>query len=157
MIARLIIAIFLFAPNAFAVEPAEMLKDNALEARARLLSKELRCLVCQNQSIDDSDALLAKDLRMLVRKRIMSGDTNDEVIDFVVERYGDFVLLRPPFKFLTAALWTGPAIILIIGAAFIFFLLRRRKNTTENAVTPLNSDESALVQDLLAKPNKHDP
>jgi len=134
-----------------------MLKDNALEARARLLSKELRCLVCQNQSIDDSDALLAKDLRMLVRKRIMSGDTNDEVIDFVVERYGDFVLLRPPFKFLTAALWTGPAIILIIGAAFIFFLLRRRKNTTENAVTPLNSDESALVQDLLAKPNKHDP
>ena len=157
MIARLIIGIFLFAPNAFAVEPAEMLKDNALEARARLLSKELRCLVCQNQSIDDSDALLAKDLRMLVRKRIMSGDTNDEVIDFVVERYGDFVLLRPPFKFLTAALWTGPAIILIIGAAFIFFLLRRRKNTTEKAVTPLNSDESALVQDLLAKPNKHDP
>ena len=157
MIARLIIAIFLFAPNAFAVEPAEMLKDNALEVRARLLSKELRCLVCQNQSIDDSDALLAKDLRMLVRKRIMSGDTNDEVIDFVVERYGDFVLLRPPFKFLTAALWTGPAIILFIGAAFIFFLLRRRKKTTENAVRPLNSDESALVQDLLAKPNKHDP
>jgi len=157
MIARLIIALFLFTTNAFAVEPAEMLKDNALEARARLLSKELRCLVCQNQSIDDSDALLAKDLRTLVRERIISGDSNDEVIDFVVKRYGDFVLLRPPFKFLTAALWTGPAIILITSAAVILFLLRRRKKTTGNAVRPLNSDERALVQDLLAEPNKHDP
>src|SRR5438045_958316 len=100
------------AAPAYAVQPEEMLPDPALEARARTVGQELRCLVCRNQSIDDSDAGLAHDLRVLVRHRLTAGDSNDEVIAYIRSRYGDFVLLRPPFEPGTALLWGGPALIL---------------------------------------------
>ncbi|MGL4495175.1 MAG: cytochrome c-type biogenesis protein [Beijerinckiaceae bacterium] len=114
----LVLCLWLFmAAPAFAVQPDEMLKDPALETRARELSAELRCLVCQNQSIDDSDAPLAKDLRVLVRERIMAGDSNAQVKAFLVQRYGDFVLLKPPLTVGTILLWAAPAVLLLIGIA----------------------------------------
>ncbi|MGL5734091.1 MAG: cytochrome c-type biogenesis protein [Beijerinckiaceae bacterium] len=114
----LVLCLWLFmAAPAFAVQPDEMLKDPALETRARELSAELRCLVCQNQSIDDSDAPLAKDLRVLVRERIMAGDSNAQVKAFLVQRYGDFVLLKPPLTVGTMLLWAAPAVLLLIGIA----------------------------------------
>ena len=94
-----------------AVEPGEVLPDPALEARARALSKELRCLVCQNQSIDDSNAPLARDLRVLVRDRLQAGDSDAKVMEYVTDRYGDYVLLRPPFKATTLVLWIGPFVV----------------------------------------------
>ena len=111
---------------AFAVQPDEMLADPALESRAREISKELRCVVCQNQSIDDSNAELARDLRVLVRQRLTAGDSDRQVIDYVVSRYGDFVLLRPPLRPDTYLLWFGPALVLLIGAAAVVLFLRRR-------------------------------
>ena len=121
-----------FPFNTNAVDPSEILRNPTLEKRARHISKDLRCLVCQNQSIDDSDAPLARDLRLLVRERLIQGDTDNEVIDYVVSRYGDFVLLRPPVKGVTALLWLGPAIFVLIG---FIGLLRyfRRQSTDENA------------------------
>jgi len=110
-----------------AVEPDEILSDSVLEARARNLSTELRCLVCQNQSIDDSDAPLAKDLRVLIRQRLSSGDSDNQVVDFVVARYGEFVLLRPRFAPHTWALWLGAPVILILGIALIVVSFRRRR------------------------------
>ena len=107
----------LVVPTAIAVEPDEILSDSVLEARARALSKELRCMVCQNQSIDDSQAPLARDLRVLVRERLQMGESDQQVVDFLVTRYGEFVLLRPRFSAHTALLWLGPAAILLIGAA----------------------------------------
>ncbi|MFO1128186.1 MAG: cytochrome c-type biogenesis protein [Rhodospirillales bacterium] len=109
-----------------AVQPDEMLADPALEARAREVSRELRCVVCQNESIDDSNAELAHDLRLLVRERIAAGDSDKQVIDYVVSRYGDFVLLRPPFKPTTWALWFGPAVVLAGGALVLALYMRRR-------------------------------
>ncbi len=100
-----------------AVQPDEVLADPALEARARMLSAELRCMVCQNQSIDDSDAELAHDLRVLVRERLTAGDSDEEVIDYVVSRYGEFVLLKPRFSLRNALLWGTPVLLLVIGAA----------------------------------------
>ena len=105
----LIVLFTLIAAPAFAVEPDEVLSDPVLEVRARALSKELRCMVCQNQSIDDSEAPLARDLRILVRERLQAGDSDRQVIDFLVARYGEFVLLRPRFSSHTALLWLGPA------------------------------------------------
>src|SRR5438309_728002 len=113
----LALALALAAPtHALAVQPDEVLTDSVLEARARALSKELRCMVCQNQSIDDSDAPLARDLRILVRERLKAGDSDAQVIDFLVARYGEFVLLRPRFSWHTAVLWLGPAAMLLVGA-----------------------------------------
>src|SRR6202047_5254219 len=112
----------LAAQPAIAVQPDEILKDQALESRARALSRDLRCMVCQNQSIDDSDAPLARDLRLLVRERLQAGDSNREVIDFLVARYGEFVLLRPRFSAHTAILWLTPLGILLIGV-FVFVIL----------------------------------
>lgn len=106
---------------AIAVEPDEVLKDTVLEARARDISSHLRCPVCQNQSIDDSDASLARDLRLLIRERLKMGERDQQVIDFLVERYGEFILLRPPFNKTTWFLWLSPLIIIIIGAKVIFF------------------------------------
>lgn len=123
---------------AHAVDPDEILKDPALEARARVVGKELRCLVCQNQSIDDSDADLARDLRVLVRERITKGDSNEEVIDYVVSRYGDFVLLNPPFKFKTYALWFGPWVILVFGIGIIWVFYRRRQSVGDGTTTSVN-------------------
>ena len=126
---RLVLAAALLFPAAGAggVEPDEVLADPALEARARAISRELRCLVCQNQSIDDSDAALARDLRVLVRERLAAGDDDARIRAFVADRYGDFVLLRPPFRAATYALWLGPAAILAAGAAAAGLWLRRRR------------------------------
>lgn len=122
-----LILVLLSSLPAHAVQPDEILADPKLEARAREVGKELRCLVCQNQSIDDSDADLARDLRVLVRERIVAGDSNQEVIDYVVSRYGDFVLLNPPFKLKTYALWFGPGILILFGMATVFLFFRRRR------------------------------
>src|SRR5882757_1511228 len=113
------------SPRVEAVQPDEILADPALEARARVLSKELRCMVCQNQSIDDSDAPLARDLRILVRERLQAGDSDQRVIDFLVARYGEFVLLKPRFSAHTALLWLGPAAVLLIGACGLLMVARR--------------------------------
>jgi cytochrome c-type biogenesis protein CcmH len=116
----------LSAPRAWAVQPDEVMADPALEARARGLSKELRCMVCQNQSIDDSDAPLARDLRLLVREHLKSGESDQQVMEFLVARYGDFVLLKPPFNWHTALLWLGPPGALIGGALVLVLVNRRR-------------------------------
>src|SRR5216683_4291144 len=113
---------------AVALGPDEVLSDPALEARARSLSKELRCMVCQNQSIDDSDAPLARDLRILVRERLQAGDNDRQVSDFLVARYGEFVLLKPRFSPHTALLWLGPAAILLVGAFGLFVAARRYRS-----------------------------
>jgi cytochrome c-type biogenesis protein CcmH len=128
-----------------------MLADPALEARAREVSKELRCLVCQNQSIDDSDAGLARDLRILVRERLQAGDSNREVIDFVVARYGDFVLLKPPLKVKTYGLWFGPAAVFVVAivAVSVFFFRRRRKAQARLAPEPLSPEERRRLDALL--------
>jgi len=135
-----------------AVNPDEMLADPALEARAREISKELRCLVCQNQSIDDSDAQLAKDLRLLVRERLKAGDSDRQVIDYVVSRYGDFVLLKPPFKATTLALWLGPAAIVGVGVLALALYYRRRARTVaagDDRPPPLSDDEKRRLEALL--------
>ena len=131
---------FLLATNVWissvanAVDPTEILTNPTLEKRARHISKDLRCLVCQNQSIDDSDATLARDLRSLVRERLVRGDTDLEVIDYVVSRYGDFVLLRPPVKGVTILLWLGPVVFALIGFFFLirFFRHQRTLNRDED-------------------------
>src|SRR5215210_4054774 len=115
------------APASFAVQPDEILGDPALEARARVLSRELRCMVCQNQSIDDSDAGLARDLRLLVRERLQAGDSDRQVLDFLTARYGEFVLLKPRFGWDTAMLWLAPAVALLLGIGGLVALLRRRR------------------------------
>lgn len=132
---------------AFAVNPDEILADPKLEARARELGKELRCLVCQNQSIDESDAELARDLRVLVRERISAGDTDRQVMDYIVSRYGDFVLLRPPVKSTTYILWFGPALVLVLGLLAIFFFYRRRGAAAGPA--PLSDAEKAKLDALM--------
>jgi cytochrome c-type biogenesis protein CcmH len=133
-----------------AVQPDEILPDPVLEARAREVSKELRCLVCQNQSIDDSDAELARDLRLLVRERVAAGDSNDEVVDYVVSRYGDFVLLKPPFKAATYLLWLGPALILGVGLIAIGLFYRRRVSSGAGVETGgLSESERARLARLM--------
>ncbi len=141
----------LLAFPALAVQPDEILDDPASEARAREVGKDLRCLVCQNQSIDDSDADLARDLRVLVRERIVAGDSNQEVIDYVVSRYGDFVLLDPPFKLKTYALWLGPGVIILFGIfAVIMFFRRKRDDAVEDAKLEALSDaEKARLARLI--------
>jgi len=133
-----------------AVEPNEMLPDPALEARARVLSKELRCMVCQNQSIDDSEAPLAHDLRVLVRERLKAGDSDAQVLDFLVARYGEFVLLKPQLSWHTAALWGLPPAVLLVGIAMIVVVVRRRRNAPAAAETAnLTAAEEARLSDLL--------
>jgi cytochrome c-type biogenesis protein CcmH len=134
---------------AFAVEPNEMLSDPALEARARALSQGLRCLVCQNESIDDSGAPLAHDIRVLVRERIKAGDTDQQVMDFLVARYGEFVLLKPPLSWHTAALWGLPPGLLIIGVVFMIVMARRRGAVPATAA--LTPAEESRVEDLLRR------
>ena len=129
----LIVCLLVLASPALAVTPDEMLKDPALEARARHLSQELRCMVCQNQSIDDSEAPLAHDLRVLVRDRLTAGDSDRQVLDYLVARYGEFVLLKPPFAFRTLLLWGLPPLALIAGMVGLVAALRRRRSVTEPA------------------------
>jgi cytochrome c-type biogenesis protein CcmH len=144
----LIALLLALAAPAVAVTPDEILKDPALEARARHLSQELRCMVCQNQSIDDSDAPLAHDLRVLVRERLSAGDSNHQVLDFLVARYGDFVLLKPPLQLDTLLLWGLPPAALLAGFAALLLMARRRQ--TPNLQTPtLTAAEQRKIATLV--------
>ncbi len=146
----LIFWICLAAAPALAVDPREVLKDPALEARARALSQELRCLVCQNQSIDDSDAELARDPRRLVRARIVAGDDDRRVMDYVVSRYGDFVLLRPRLTPSTYLLWFGPLVFLLLGLlAIVVFYRRNRPSSAPTPAAPLSAEERRRLETLL--------
>jgi cytochrome c-type biogenesis protein CcmH len=140
-----------FAAPVFAVQPDEVLKDPAMEARAREISKELRCLVCQNQSIDDSNAPLARDLRVLVRERLVAGDDDTGVLGYITARYGDYVLLRPPFKASTYVLWIGPVVVLLLGAlgAAMFLRGRNRPAVAGDTEAPLTPEERARLDKLL--------
>jgi cytochrome c-type biogenesis protein CcmH len=133
---------------AIAVQPDEILKDPALESRARALSRELRCMVCQNQSIDDSDAPLARDLRVLVRERLTTGDSDSQVIDFLVARYGEFVLLKPRFAWHNAVLWLTPAAALVAGAVAMLVAVRRRR-VVRTAAAPLTPDEERRLAEVI--------
>jgi len=154
MMRRLVLAIAMAAamagPAARAVEPSERLADPALEARARALSQELRCLVCQNQSIDESNADLAHDLRVLLRQRLTAGDTDRQVLDYVVARYGVFVLLDPPFAPATYLLWLTPPA-LVLGAA-IFLVLRARRRRLDPELPALSEEERDRAALLLGEP-----
>ncbi|MBO6899745.1 MAG: cytochrome c-type biogenesis protein CcmH [Rhizobiaceae bacterium] len=145
-IAVLSLALAVPTGPAFAVLPDEVLDDPALEERARGLSVLLRCMVCQNQSIDDSDAELARDLRVLVRERLVAGDTDDEVIAYIVSRYGEFVLLRPRFNYRNALLWGAPLLLLFAGGAAI--AIRARKPARSRAA-PLDPAEQKKLDDIL--------
>ncbi len=139
------------ASPSFAVQPDEILPDPALETRARTLSGELRCMVCQNQSIDDSDAPLARDLRLLVRERLKAGDSDAQVLDFLTARYGQFVLLKPRFGWDTALLWGAPAGVLLVGGLAIVLALRRRRDLSVPATLPLTDDETRRLNDLAGR------
>ena len=152
----LVAAVLLLAilSPAVALGPDEVLSDAALEARARSLSKELRCMVCQNQSIDDSDAPLARDLRILVRERLQAGESDQQVINFLVVRYGEFVLLRPRFSWHTALLWLAPAAVLLIGACGVLALARRYRAGSERATAErekLTPAEAARLSEILSQ------
>lgn len=152
LLIAIVFALVLWGPNGdtLAVEPGEILKDPALEQRARELSKGLRCLVCQNQSIDDSNAPLAKDLRVLVRERLTAGDSNDEVIDFVVARYGEFVLLNPRLTYQTLVLWLAAPVLLLLSILTIYLAYRRRARQTRSKSTQkLTPEEQARLNELL--------
>ena len=148
---RLLLAFFLFLASlgpTFAVNPDEVLSDPALEARARAISAELRCMVCQNQSIDDSEAPLAKDLRVLVRERLTAGDTDQQIEDFVVARYGEFVLLKPRFTAHTLLLWFAtPAVLLV--ALLIVVLAYRRRAAAASPPSGLSEVEERKLKSLL--------
>lgn len=133
---------------ALAVQPDEVLPDPALEARARTLSAELRCLICQSQSIDDSDASIARDLRQLIRERLKAGDSDAAVKEFLVDRYGEYVLLRPAFAWHNALLWGAPLLALAIGGSLFFLLFRRRRNGPAATLSP---EEEQRLSALIAK------
>jgi cytochrome c-type biogenesis protein CcmH len=150
---RLVLIAILLALNfpALAVQPDEVLQNPQLEERARALSRELRCMVCQNQSIDDSDAPLARDLRILVRERLTAGDSDKQVLDFLVTRYGQFVLLRPRFEWETALLWLTPLVVLVLGAFGVVSFVRRRNAipaTSDGSAAPLTPEEEARLAQL---------
>jgi len=133
---------------ALAVNPDEVLPDPALEKRARTISGELRCMVCQNESIDDSNAELARDLRILVRDRLKDGDSDEQVMDFIVDRYGEFVLLKPRLNARTVLLWGFPVVVLLIGAVALIFAFRGRRQAGE-APKPLTESEKTELSRLL--------
>ncbi|MDM9629097.1 cytochrome c-type biogenesis protein CcmH [Rhizobium sp. S152] len=149
MIARLLllVGLLLSAAPAFAVNPDEVLADPALEARARAISAELRCMVCQNQSIDDSNAELAKDLRLLVRKRLTDGDSDQQVMSYIVSRYGEFVLLKPRFEMKTVLLWGAPVLLILAGGLSLAVFARRRAGKPTGS--SLTADEQARLNELL--------
>jgi cytochrome c-type biogenesis protein CcmH len=139
----------LSATPALAVLPSEQLPDPAQEARARDISRELRCQVCQNQSIDDSNAELAADLRRIVRERITAGDSDAQVFAYLTQRYGDYVLLKPPLRVDTLVLWFGPLAVPLIAATALFFAMRRRRS--QPAAAPLAPEEEQRLAALLDK------
>ncbi|MDG4717578.1 MULTISPECIES: cytochrome c-type biogenesis protein [Thalassospira] len=135
---------------AMAVNPDEMLSNPALEKRARDISQELRCLVCQNQSIDDSDAELARDLRVLVRERLIAGDSNEEAIDYIVARYGDYVLLNPPLKPETYILWGSPVVLALLALLAVFaFYRRKQREASAGTTASLSREEQARLDEIL--------
>jgi cytochrome c-type biogenesis protein CcmH len=140
---------------ASAVQPDEMLKDPALEIRARELSRDLRCMVCQNQSIDDSEAPLARDLRLLVRERLTKGDSDQQVLDFLVSRYGAFVLLKPPLEWHTLLLWGLPPVALIVGTIALFIASRRRRTVVAEPEVLSRDEERRLSTLVDPVPPKH--
>jgi cytochrome c-type biogenesis protein CcmH len=140
------------AAPAFAVQPDEVLSDTKLEARARVLSRELRCMVCQNQSIDDSDAPLARDLRLLVRERLKAGDSDAAILDFLVARYGQFVLLRPKFEWETAILWLTPLLVFSAGIVVAGIAWRMRRDGVQSereSVAPLTPAEEKRLAEIV--------
>ena len=143
----LLLAALLLSLPALAVEPSEMLKDPALEARARTIGRALRCVVCQNQSVDDSAAEVAQDMRRAVRERLTAGDTDAQVMDYMVARYGDYVLLKPPFKAETWLLWLGAPLVLLLAGGSLLLAARRRRPVETPA--PLTDEERARVESLL--------
>jgi len=138
------------ASSGWAVQPDEILSNPALEARARTLSRELRCMVCQNQSIDDSDAPLARDLRILVRERLQAGDSDTQVLEFLTSRYGEFVLLKPSLSWHNALLWLAPLIALVAGGTGLLLVLRRRRAASSDTI-PLSPDEERRIQELVKR------
>jgi len=150
------LGIYASAP-VMAVQPDEVLDDPELEARARVISQDIRCLVCQNQSIDDSNADLARDLRIIVRERLVEGDSNQEVKAFLVERYGDYVLLTPPLNIGTLLLWVGPFVLVGIGGAVILVWYRGRQTEEVTvASTTLSADEEARIKALMSGDDSND-
>jgi len=145
------LALVLWTSQACAVLPGEQLSNPKLEARARHISEELRCVVCQNQTIDDSDAPLAHDLRMLVRERLLKGDTDEQVKAYIVRRYGTFVLLRPPFQLDTLALWLGPLIVLLLAGASAGFYLRKRGLAAAGTEPDLAPEEESALRRALGQ------
>lgn len=139
----------LLAAPAHAVKPDEMLADPALEARARAISEGLRCMVCQNQSIDESDADLARDLRILVRERLKAGDSDRQVVDYIVSRYGEFVLLKPRFEPRTLLLWAAPVLLLLLGAVFLVRSVASSRRPAE--AVPLTDSEKAELDAMLRR------
>jgi cytochrome c-type biogenesis protein CcmH len=145
-----LLIVLLTSVPSWAVQPDEVLSDPALEARARAISKELRCMVCQNESIDDSEAPLAHDLRVLVRERLKAGDSDQQIINFLVSRYGEFVLLRPPLSWHTAALWGTPPAVVLLGIIMIVVVERRRRPTSAQTAPPsLTAAEEARLAKIL--------
>lgn len=142
----LVIALVSLSMPAHAVNPDEVLSDPVLEKRARDLSTNLRCMVCQNQSIDDSDADLARDLRLLVRERLTAGDSDNEVLDYLIARYGEFVLLKPRLSARTYLLWGTPLVLLLLGAIVLFISMRNRSGKKPE---PLSGDEKAALAKIL--------
>lgn len=149
MIRACLLALALLASPAWAVEPDEILSDPALEERARAISANVRCVVCQNEPIDSSNAGVARDLRVLIRERLVAGDSDQEVYDFLVLRYGDFVLFKPPFKPSTYALWIGPFAILLLGGGAVALMLARRPRKPASDVVALSDDEQAAIDKLM--------
>jgi cytochrome c-type biogenesis protein CcmH len=148
------LSVLLGASTAYAVLPDEIMPDPAKELRARNLSRELRCMVCQNQSIDDSEAPLARDLRLLVRERIADGDSDQQVLNFLVARYGEFVLLKPRFELQTLLLWLLPPLVLGGGGIALWFQGRRRSRSGsggDNSTPKLTADEQARLEQLIAE------
>jgi cytochrome c-type biogenesis protein CcmH len=155
-VAVIALLVALLAPGvSLAVQPDEILKDPALEARARLLSRELRCMVCQNQSIDDSDAPLARDLRLLVRQRLVSGDSDRQVVDFLVARYGEFVLLKPRFEWHTLLLWGVAPAVLLVGIGGLVLMARKRRTVTLQAAGLTPDEQKRLA--TLVEPGAREP
>jgi cytochrome c-type biogenesis protein CcmH len=152
-ISSIVLSFLILVSPALAVNPTEILNDPLLESRAREISKGLRCVVCQNQSIDDSDASLARDLRRVVRERLMAGDSDKEIINYVVSRYGDFVLLKPPFKGATLVLWLSPLIFVLLAllALYTFFRRQNQAGPKTKFNNSLSDDERNLLGDLLKK------
>lgn len=149
---RLLIAFFLLLlpQGAPAVQPDEVLDDSALEARAREITGELRCVVCQSESIDDSNADIARDLRILVRERLTAGDTDAQAVDFIVDRYGEYVLMRPPFTSANAVLWLSGPLFLLLGGGIAFAYVRGRSSAAPHPIVPLSESERERLERIRA-------